>query len=224
MKADAALSPAFRAVVFDFDGVIVESADVKTDAFLELFRDLPHLQSAIRQHHLENLGVSRFKKFEWIYKNLLNQALPPEESRRLGDRFSSLVFRRVVEAPFVPGALESLQGLSPVLPLFVASGTPQEELRAIIEARGLSAFFREVWGTPREKPDILEDIMKRFALDPHDVLFIGDGMSDHRAALATGVCFLAREIRGLQGYWVTAKVPRVRDLTALPTRVLGSSH
>ena len=55
------------AVIFDFDGVIVESLDVKADAFRSLFADHPEHVDQIVRLHRENLGVSRYEKFRTIY-------------------------------------------------------------------------------------------------------------------------------------------------------------
>lgn len=204
------------AVVFDFDGVVLESADVKTDAFVELFA--PHgadVQAQVRAHHLANLGISRFKKFEWIYRELLGRTITDDESAALGQAFSDLALAKILAAPFVPGADVALAALAPRLPLFVASGTPQGELDHIVDARGLRPHFREVWGTPTEKPTILRDLMARHGWTPAQVLFIGDGMSDYKAAHAVGCEFLARDTPALAADWARLGVRRGPDLHGL---------
>jgi phosphoglycolate phosphatase-like HAD superfamily hydrolase len=209
-----------RAVVFDFDGVILESADVKTDAFCELFAHLPdeHV-AAVRRHHLDNLGISRFKKFAWIYENLLGKPISDDESTALGQRFSDLALEKILAAPFVPGADVALRELSARYPLFVASGTPHDELGMIVERRGLGGHFREVWGTPTEKPQILTDVMARHGWGRDEVLFIGDGMSDYKAAHKVGVQFLARDTPALSAEWIALGVRRQPDLTDLASVV-----
>jgi phosphoglycolate phosphatase-like HAD superfamily hydrolase len=208
------------AVVFDFDGVVLESADVKTDAFVELFASHgPGVQARVREHHLANLGISRFKKFEWIHRELLGRTISEDESAALGQAFSDLALARILEAPFVPGAEAALAALAPRYPLFVASGTPQGELDHIVDARGLRPCFREVWGTPTEKPTILRDLMARHGWSPAQVLFIGDGKSDHKAAHAVGCEFLARDTPALTGEWAELGVRRAPDLTTLPALV-----
>jgi phosphoglycolate phosphatase-like HAD superfamily hydrolase len=207
-----------RAVVFDFDGVILESADVKTDAFVELYAEHgTEVVEQARQHHLANLGISRFKKFAWIAEHVLGQAISEGEIAALGNRFSGLVLAKVLAAPFVPGAEAALAALGGLdMPMFVASGTPQDELRLIVERRGLVRAFREVHGTPHEKPDILRDLLARLALTPDQLLFIGDGMSDYKAARATGVEFLARDTPPLCAEWKRLEVRREPDLLRLP--------
>ena len=124
------------AIVFDFDGVILESADLKTVAFVEMFADRPEHQDAIRAHHLENLGISRYEKFRWIYANLFHEPLTEQRSAELGQQFSNLVFDKVLACPFVPGARQALDALHGTRPLYVASGTPHDELLRIIDHRG----------------------------------------------------------------------------------------
>lgn len=208
------------AVVFDFDGVILESADVKTHAFVELFAEHgPEVCDQVRAHHLANLGISRFTKFAWIYDNVLRRPLSDAESAELGEKFSALALDKVLAAPFVPGAQAALITLAERLPLFVASGTPQGELDLIVEGRGLRSHFREVHGTPREKPAILADVLVRHGLEPKRVLFVGDGMSDYKAAMAAGVEFLARDTPALQEQWIALGVNRRPDLLDLVTVV-----
>jgi phosphoglycolate phosphatase-like HAD superfamily hydrolase len=170
---------------------------------------------------LANLGISRFKKFAWIAEHVLGKPLTEADSAALGERFSALALQRVLSAPMVPGAQAALEALAPRLPLFVASGTPQGELDLIVERRGLRGFFREVWGTPTEKPEIVRDLLRRYALRPEQVLFIGDGLSDHQAASATGLHFLARSTAEQQAEWIRLGVRRVDDLRDLPAVVEG---
>lgn len=211
-------STRIRAVVFDFDGVILESADVKTEAFVELYAEHgDEVVGQVRAHHLANLGISRFKKFAWIAENVLGRALTEADSAALGRRFSDLALAKVLVAPFVPGAEAALAALGALrLPMFVASGTPHDELQLIVERRGLGPAFREVHGTPREKPEILRDLLARLGLTPDQLLFIGDGMSDYQAARAVGTEFLARDTPPFRAEWIQLGVRREPDLVRLP--------
>lgn len=204
-----------KAVIFDFDGVILESADIKTAAFLELFAEYPEHQEAILRHHLDHVGVSRYRKFEWIYSELLDRPLDEAESRRLGEAFSEIVLEKILACPFVPGALELLETLRARALLFVASATPQEELEHIVVSRDLRPFFAEVWGAPPTKAEILRSIMTRHGLEEGEVLFIGDGVSDYRAAEETGIPFLARETHQDGIDWSHLGAVTVPDLTAV---------
>lgn len=205
-----------RAIVFDFDGVILESGNIKTEAFLELFGEYPQFQAAILQYHLDNLGVSRYDKFEWIYRELLHRPLAAAEREWLGGRFSEIVLDKILACPFVPGALDALKLFQGLYPLFVASGTPQEELDMIVQRRGLATYFTGVWGTPRKKAEIIRSVLKHYEWRPEQVLMVGDGTSDYQAAVATGVAFVARDTPEQAERWRELQVKRVADLRELP--------
>lgn len=209
------------AVVLDFDGVILESTEIKTETFAALYAEQgPAIVAAVVRHHLDNLGISRFEKFAWISEHLLGRPLAAAEREALGRRFAELVRDRVLAAPFVPGAEEALTTLAARgLPLVIASGTPEDELRWIVARRGLAGLFRGVHGAPRGKPEILREVLAELALAPGEVLFVGDGTTDHDAARATGVAFLARDSPDLHAHWRELGVRVEPDLVRLPALV-----
>lgn len=181
-----------RSIVLDFDGVVLESVDVKTRAFVELYADYPEHARAIERIHVENAGISRYEKFVRIQEELLGQECSEEEQRRLGDRFSEIVYREILICPFVPGAPEFLEWASARHDLHVASATPHEEIKDIVARRGLDGFFTSVSGTPHAKPDILRTIRREGGLGPGELVYVGDALSDYNAAREAGVPFVAR--------------------------------
>lgn len=179
-----------RAIIFDFDGVILDSVDIKTRVFQTLFADWPEHLAAITDLHLRLGGISRFVKFDMIYRDILGLPLSPELQAELGDRFSRLVEAGILNCPMIAGAAEFLAAHAGSLPCFVASGTPQAELLAITKRRKLDAYFREIHGSPRDKLAIVRDLLARHSLAATDAVFVGDAMTDHEAAAVTGVRFI----------------------------------
>jgi phosphoglycolate phosphatase-like HAD superfamily hydrolase len=186
-----------KAIIFDFDGVILESAQIKTDAFQEMFKDqFPDVVEEIVQYHKDNMGISRFVKFRHIFKEYGDRELTQGELDELGENFSQRVMDKILVAPFVPGMEEFLRGYGceqgKPWQFFIASGTPEEELRDIVARREMDAFFAGVYGSPQEKEAIIAAIMSNFCYTIDEVLFVGDAMTDRRAAEAAGVAFLGR--------------------------------
>jgi HAD superfamily hydrolase (TIGR01549 family) len=180
------------AIIFDFDGVLLESVDVKTEAFRQLFAFSPDHVNEIIRFHLENGGMSRFDKFRHIYQNILHEPLSDEQFNILSHRFSLLVEQGIIDAPFVDGALELLQTISKKCPLFIVSATPQDELIRIVRARRIPGFFKGIFGSPLKKHDHILRIIQENKFDPARVVFVGDAVNDWEAATACGVKFIAR--------------------------------
>ena len=184
----------WQAIIFDFDGVIVESGDIKTQAFAELYRSYgPEIEAAVVEYHKQNGGMSRYRKFHYFQEQLLHQPLlTPEEEHDLDRRFSELVIEAVINSESVPGAEALIQYAYKHIPLFIASGTPEKELQRIVERRGLTSYFIDVRGSPLPKQTLIAEIINAHALSPGKVLMVGDAMADYLGAKANNTAFLGR--------------------------------
>lgn len=186
-----------KAIVFDFDGVIAESVNVKTEAFAALFESYgKDVVGQVVEYHLINGGVSRFEKIRYYYKNILQKPLSEEELDKLCDRFSNIVVDKVVNSPFVPGAKEFLEKYYQRYKFYVVSGTPQDELRQIVKRKNLERFFRKVMGSPRNKTELTKETLSQDNFDRNQVVFIGDAITDYEAACNTGIKFVGRVPKG----------------------------
>lgn len=181
-----------KAIVFDFDGVLVESAEIKTEAFRELFSKWPDNVDDIAAYHLGHMGITRYVKFKYIYESILHLPYSDEVGRALGEQFARLVVEKVKQAPFVNGAVDFLENHYKTHLLFVVSGTPQDELRDIVTGRKLGRYFRGVFGSPAAKPEIIRKILSDYGLQHQEVIFVGDASSDRVASKETDINFILR--------------------------------
>ena len=120
----------------------------------------------------------------------MKQDLAPEVEASLDRRFADLVARQMRECPYVRGAMAFIEEQALRVPLFIASGAPEAELRAIVEDRGLAAHFRGVFGSPRDKVTLLTTIASASGIALRDLVFIGDGRQDYEAARSLGMPFV----------------------------------
>lgn len=179
------------AIVFDFDGVLVESVDIKTRAFGRLFESHgSEIVEKVIAHHRNNGGVSRFEKFRHYYRAFLGQPLSETEMQGLARRFADLVVEEVAAAPFIPGAERFLAECSTRVPCFVVSGTPEDELRDIVRRRRMTEYFVEVLGAPVSKTENVTRIIETHRFAPARMTFFGDAEADWIAANETGVEFV----------------------------------
>lgn len=146
----------------------------------------------MRFHH-ENVSASRFAKFEHLC-SLLGRPNDATLQNELASEFSVSTRDAVARVPFVPGAEAFLTEFSENIPLYLASVTPQADLDQILEARGLTRFFRKAYGCPPwTKPKAILDAMHMEKTPPESVVLIGDSSGDQKAAAEAGVDFIARD-------------------------------
>jgi len=188
----------WQAVFFDFDGVIAASIEVKVRAFATLFAPCgPTVQEAVIRYHRDNGGMPRQQKLRHCCEVIAGKTCDDRELARLGQAFAALVLEEVVAAPLIEGALSTLQQLREAgIPAFVVSGTPRDEMRLIVERKGLQPYFLEVHGSPHPKTAIVGEILERLQYRPEQCLFIGDALADFRAATSNGLQFLGITPKG----------------------------
>lgn len=172
-----------KGIIFDFDGVISQSITAKTNAFKKIYECYGNeIVKKVVKHHESNGGVSRFEKFSYYHKSFLNKNISEEEISFLSNQFSNLVIGRVINSPYVPGALEYIEKSFDNYQLFISTGTPQEEIKKIIKEKNIQNYFKEVYGSPANKISHINIIMKKYNLSSSELRFFGDSNTDFEAA------------------------------------------
>ncbi|MDR2033852.1 MAG: HAD hydrolase-like protein [Helicobacteraceae bacterium] len=186
----------YKAIIFDWDGVITDSVNIKTEAFAEMFRPFgKEIEQKVVEYHLAHGGVSRFEKFKYFYEELLHRQLDEKRLGELCDCFSKLVFDKIVASNFIDGALETIKtAKANEALLFVISGTPTDEMIAIAKAKGIADYFTEILGSPTKKTEWVRHILLKYALQPTEAVFFGDAIEDYNAAIDNNVDFIGVKI------------------------------
>lgn len=202
---------ALACVIFDCDGVIIESADVKAGAFAAVCRETaPALVDEFVAYVTLHGGVSRFEKFAWLVRKAHGREITPEESAAMGEAFHRACYQAVIQTPLVPGFLDTAERWHTRVPLYVASGTPHYELVEVLENRGLARYFAGICGTPPAKAALLANILRGADCPPDQAVMVGDSKTDADAALINGTKFYGRG-----AYFADSGHPWGRDLTGL---------
>jgi phosphoglycolate phosphatase-like HAD superfamily hydrolase len=182
-----------RVIILDFDGVVIESNAVKTEAFRRVFMRFPEHFEAMMAFHHAHVSLSRFAKFEHLLA-LMGRADDTALHADIAEDFSRRVLEGIMAVPMVPGAEAFLRRVTPVIPVYLVSVTPADELERILVQRDLAHWFRDVFGCPPwTKPAAIRDVLEREGVAPGDALLIGDSAGDQQSAQMTGVEFLARD-------------------------------
>ena len=182
-----------KGIIFDFDGVIAESVQIKTDAFARLYEDFgSEIVNKVVKHHVANGGMSRFEKIRLYHKSYLNKAITNKENEELANQFSVLVVEKVIDSPYVPGVFKYIQKCYEKYNLFISTGTPTNEMKQILIGRGIAEYFMEIHGSPEKKSVHISKIMSKYNYHPDELIFYGDSNSDINAAHNHNLPFILR--------------------------------
>ena len=201
----------YQAILFDFDGVLCECMDVKTEAFAELFKPFgEEIVKKVVKHHIENGGISRYHKIRLYYGEFLGSPITDDKVNEIAEKFSKLVVEKVIASDYVKGAKELLEKYYEKIDLYVVSGTPQEELDLVVDEKNMRKYFKGVYGSPTLKPVHFKRIITENNYDIKKVLYIGDSLSDMKNAQEANILFLGRITDANKGFFPD-NIPTISD-------------
>ena len=180
----------YQTLVFDCDGVILNSNKIKTQAFYEVAKVYGHEPAQIlKEYHVQNGGISRYKKFEYLLTNILQKPIKKQELSELLSNFSKEVKKALLICE-VASNIKEFRDKTRNTKWLIVSGGDQAELREIFEQRGLSNYFDGgIFGSPDDKDVILKNETKNRNIIGKS-LFLGDSMYDYQAANTAKMDFI----------------------------------
>lgn len=185
-----------KCVVFDFDGVLIDSNAVKRKAYFDIFEHLANARDAVSACLAEEREGDRYQVIKSILARLSADGILASNSpihlavERYAVKYGEISEAYTVACREIPGASKALIELNKNCPLYVNSATPQIPLRQVVVKRGWGGYFKEVLGGPVSKSDNLSRIIQREGLGGKSVLFVGDSQRDFAAAQIVGCNFL----------------------------------
>jgi phosphoglycolate phosphatase-like HAD superfamily hydrolase len=180
---------ASRKVIFDFDGTLVDSNEIKRHAFDLVFADYPDHMKEIQEYCHGNNHTIRGEKFRYVSEKILGLPYTAERDRSLHELYEGFTTESVATAPEIPGALAFLRSLKSHPPALV-SATPHDILLKILDRRGWRSMFDEVRGAPVNKAAWLRTLQANLECRSAELVFIGDSDEDEKAARASGCTFV----------------------------------
>lgn len=181
-----------KAAIFDWDGTITDSNNIKTEAFVELFQSAcPQAAGYIREYQQNRGGISRFEKFRHYIRHFFHREASAAELEDFGRRYAALCRPKLLNAPFIPGAVETLRKLSlEKIPVFIVTGSPATEIRELAATRNLLPLIHHIYGSPPTKDVLLAVLLAENRLVPEETVFFGDAPADCEAARINKIPFI----------------------------------
>lgn len=180
----------YKTLVFDCDGVVLNSNKIKTQAFYDVAKVYGHEPAqALKYYHVQFGGISRYAKFEYLLTEILGKPLEQAELDQLLDNFAHKVKKALLTCEIAIG-LDELKAKTANANWLIVSGGDQAELRDLFAKRGLDEYFDGgIFGSPDTKETILaREIKKGNITKP--ALFLGDSKYDYQASQTAGLDFV----------------------------------
>jgi HAD superfamily hydrolase (TIGR01509 family) len=180
-----------EAVVFDLDGVLIDSEPVWERVRRELVAERGGHWAPDAQRKLMGMSTPEWARY---LSEDLGVGLPPAEVATLVIDRMAASYRE--HLPLLPGAVEAVHRLAARWPLGLASSAPAVLIETVLQSSDLRPYFRVTMSTeqvPHGKPapDIYLAVTARLGCSPADCAAIEDSSNGLRSATAAGLRVIA---------------------------------
>ena len=180
-----------KCITFDFDGTLVNSNSIKEKTFYSVTNLIPESTKILSQI----LGNTKFKNRNEIFLEL-SQKLNKCYSIKIDPnyfikRYTIECEKLIINASEITGTKLTLNKLSKTdYTLAISSATPKKTLNNILNKRGLSKYFKHIFGAPFSKEEHLKRLFALTSCKPRELLLVGDSEIDLKSAQNVGSHFI----------------------------------
>ena len=183
----------YKSIIFDCDGVILNSNRIKTRAFRMASSSFGYeASSSLEDYHFRNGGVSRYAKFDYFLKNIVpinskkNKELYLKKMLKI---YSEETEKGLLDSEITYG-LHTLRNKTKDSSWSIVSGGDQDQLHSVFTKKEIIHLFNGgIFGSPDTKDKILNrELIKGNIKLPS--LFLGDSALDHKVSVANGLDFI----------------------------------
>ncbi|MEX2573808.1 MAG: HAD family hydrolase [Balneolaceae bacterium] len=206
----------FETILWDFDGVILDSMSIRDEGFRRVLNPYPDDQvEQLIDYHRINGGLSRYVKFRFFFEEIRGEGITEDDVHKLADQFSVYMLNTLKDPGLlIEDTMAFIQANHSRFNMHIVSGSDQDELRELCRSLQIDQFFDSIHGSPALKTDLVRQIMAMHKYNSERLVLVGDSVNDYDAAKANGLTFFGYnndEIKGLgEGY-----IPAFKSLTSV---------
>lgn len=182
-----------KTVLWDFDGVILDSMKVRDWGFEQIFNN--HKKELVNQllvYHRKNGGLSRYVKIRYFFEEILGKSITEEVVNEYASKFSFLMRKELTKPEnLILDAVEFIKNNNKNYNFHIVSGSDQEELRFLCKELNIKKYFKSINGSPTIKNILVKNVINANNYRIEETCLIGDSVNDFDAAVKNNISFYA---------------------------------
>ena len=188
-------------IFWDFDGVLIDSNNIRTNGFREIFHEHPrNLVDQLIEYHFKNGGLSRYDKIKYFYEKILKKSISKTQVVEYSNSYKSIMLNHLLNKKFLINDSLNFIKNNNSKNMFLVSASDEKELTIICEYLDLKKYFIEIKGSRTTKKNNLKNLLCEYNLESVDSVLIGDSFNDYEAAKFNEINFYGYNNKSLQSY------------------------
>jgi phosphoglycolate phosphatase-like HAD superfamily hydrolase len=187
------IKPNLEAIIWDFDGVILDSNLVRDQGFYEVLKAYKSEDvEELLKFHQANGGLSRYVKFKHFYGEILKVDYSDSDIQSLARSFSEIMKKLLTnKALLIKETLAFISANFEDTPMHIVSGSDGEELRFLCDELCITQFFKSIDGSPIPKTENVRVLIQSFKYESKNMVLVGDSINDFDATVDNNLQFFA---------------------------------
>ncbi len=189
-------------ILFDFDGVILDSMPVREHGFRKIFEhyDKNSVEKLIKYHTL-NGGLSRYVKIRYFYEELLNEEVKEGRILELAKEFSVIMKKELINKKYlISDTVWFIKNNFKNYNFHIVSGSDERELQYLCKELELEKYFISIHGSPTPKNNLVKSVLDTNNYNQNETILIGDSINDLEAAKVNQLKFFGYNNEYLMRY------------------------
>lgn len=178
-------------ILWDFDGVIIDSLAIRDYGFREIFHSFNNedIEKLIKYHNL-NGGLSRFHKIEYFFNEILKQNITQDEILQYANKFTTIMRQSLSDKKhLINDTVNFIKNNYKKYNFHIVSGSEHNELNFLCQKLDLSQYFISINGSPTPKNQLIKNLLESYNYDICQTILIGDSINDYEAASVNKIGF-----------------------------------
>ena len=178
-------------ILWDFDGVLMDSMPVRNRGFEIVLKEYPDNQvRELMRFHMLNGGLSRYVKFRYFFEHIRNEPISEDEVNKWAEKFSEVMKRELLDKKLlIQETVAFARSNASKFKMHIVSGSDQTELRFLCEKLDIASSFISIHGSPTPKKKLVSDLLEHHDYNKTETILIGDSINDYEASVHNGIRF-----------------------------------
>jgi phosphoglycolate phosphatase-like HAD superfamily hydrolase len=180
-----------KTMFWDFDGVLMNSNEIRDKGFQETLKDYPATEvNQLMRFHRKNGGLSRYVKFRYFFEKIRKESISEEQVHTWANKFSEIMIKSLIDRDLlIEESIGFVKENHKNYQMHIVSGSDGQELRKICKGIEIDQYFKSIHGSPTPKKELVAELLIKHKYDVNSCLLIGDSINDKEAALENNIFF-----------------------------------
>tara|TARA_B100001059_G_scaffold236519_1_gene287479 strand:- start:741 stop:1358 length:618 start_codon:yes stop_codon:yes gene_type:complete len=178
-------------ILFDFDGVIINSVNVRTEGLKQTFQNYSKEKiEKLEIFHLQNRGLTKREKIKFFYNSILNKKITSKKIDYYSNEITKNIGNKLENKKLlINDTFKYINKNYKKINMHIVSACEHKELINLTRKLNIEKYFCSINGSPQKKNLLIKEVLITHKYKNKNTIYIGDAINDYFAAKKNNIEF-----------------------------------